>query len=859
MTARWLTTPLANWVGFVARRGWSVLGLLALLTLVFGWVAVDRFRINSNLSELIEQEAPWRQDFDRYEAAFPDMVRTTVVVVSGQSYKGVEDATLAVEARLRDQDDFFRTVYAPQNDAFFRERALLFLSHEELDDMVDRIASAQPMLTAVAEDPSLRSILELVAGGLDSERPDGFDTVVRILADSAEALLAGEEPRVAWTDEFFQPEGTLYRLIFLKGRVNFGETLSTAEVMERVRATIAQVPVAPGVSVRVTGEVALQHEEIEAAVGGVQLAGWLSIGLLMVILVVGVRSLKIIGATFLMLFVGIVWTSAYAMLAVGEYNTLSIIFLVMFFGLGVDFAIHYSLRYQEAVNSGDGDVVGALVAATRSVGGAIATCTATTSIGFLGFLPTQYKGLADLGVISAGGMLVAAALTFTLLPAFYAVAGSIRPHSIDLPTGDRMVRALMRRRGLVIALLAVAAAVAAVFATRIYFDYSVLALKDAQSESMQTLRDLQDAGVTTDYSLVVLSEQPLASEALEGLPTVESVTTPWDYVPKDQDEKLVVLEDLQEILWSALEPARTLDPPTTGELSGQLSQLTVALATTAEPELLRLRDAVIRLQQGPSARLLVWQDEVTGNLLDELEWLRIALAQGPVEFADLPQALQERLVSVDGQYLSIVTPAGNVADVAVLSEFVEGVRERVPVATGRPVIEWGVGQIVVDSFRQALVFATVGILAVLLVVFRNLRDAIMILIPLMLTAVFTLAVSVIADLPLNMANILVLPLIFGLGVDNGIHVVDRFHHGNDVGHFMHSSTPRAVMLSTLTTICAFAALSLSPHQGTASVGILLAVAIALLLVFTIFVLPVLLSVLRGESSANTELPPLRHG
>ena len=133
------------------------------------------------------------------------MVRTTVVVVSGQSYKGVEDATRAVEARLRSQQDFFRFVYAPQNDAFFRDRALLFLDHEELDDMVDRIASAQPMLTAVAEDPSLRSILELVEGGVDSDRPDGFDTIVRILADSAAALLAGESPRVAWTDEFFKP------------------------------------------------------------------------------------------------------------------------------------------------------------------------------------------------------------------------------------------------------------------------------------------------------------------------------------------------------------------------------------------------------------------------------------------------------------------------------------------------------------------------------------------------------------------------------------------------------------------------------------------------------------------------------
>jgi predicted RND superfamily exporter protein len=157
------------------------------------------------------------------------------------------------------------------------------------------------------------------------------------------------------------------------------------------------------------------------------------------------------------------------------------------------------------------------------------------------------------------------------------------------------------------------------------------------------------------------------------------------------------------------------------------------------------------------------------------------------------------------------------------------------------VIEWGVGGIVVSSFQQALAFALVSILLVLLITFRNVRDAVLILIPLALAALFTLAIGVLLGVSLNMANILVLPLVFGLGVDNGIHVVDRFQAAGDVENFMHSSTPRAVMLSTLTTVGTFAALSLSPHQGTASIGILLTIAVALVLVFTVFLLPVLLS------------------
>ncbi|MBH81219.1 MAG: hypothetical protein CMQ49_12000 [Gammaproteobacteria bacterium] len=828
-----------------------MLAVLALVSVALGWIAVDRFRINSNLSDLIQQDAPWRVDFDRYEAAFPDAVRTSMLVVSGKSQKGVEDAAKQLEVTLRKRDDLFRAIHAPQNDDYFRDHALLFMDLADLDDMVDRIARAQPMLTAVAEDPSLRGILELLADGVENEAPeDGFDVLVRLVTQSGEAQLAGENPEVAWTDELFTSDETLYRLIFLKARQNFGEALPSAQLMAELRGIISALPLAQGVSVRITGEIPLQHEEIEAALTGVQLAGWLSVALLIGILVVGVRSVKVITATFAMLVVGIVWTSAYAMLSVGEYNTLSIIFLVMFFGLGVDFALHYSLRYQEAVNAGDGNVEGALVAATGSVGGAIATCTATTSIGFLGFLPTPYQGLADLGVISAGGMLVAGVLTFTLLPALYAVMGKPRPHTVDLPTGDKFVAALSRRRGVVFGVLVAAAAAAAAFASNLHFDYSVLALKDESSESMRTLRELQREGVATDYSLIILSEDDQVASDVEGLSVVDAVTTPWDYVPQDQEEKLFVLEDLEQIVWSALEPARIADVPTAEELFGELETLEVSLtAAVPDPALDRLRNVVGAMRVESESSLLEWQQGVVANLLSELDWLRRALVQMPVTFDDLPAALKDRLVSAQGQYVSVVTPAGDVSDVAALSEFVESVRELVPVATGRSVIEWGVGQIVVDSFQLALLFSMSGIFLVLLLVFRNLRDSILILVPLVLTALFTLAASVLMGLSLNMANILVLPLIFGLGVDNGIHVVDRFHSAHDVENLMHSSTPRAVMLSTLTTIGAFAALSLSPHQGTASVGILLTIAVALLLVFTILLLPVLLSFVLDDASS----------
>ncbi|MCZ6855550.1 MAG: MMPL family transporter, partial [Gammaproteobacteria bacterium] len=740
----------------------------------------------------------------------------------------------------------------------------------ELDDMADRLAEAQPMLTAVAEDPSLRGVLGLVADGVKNGPDASVATIVRLLSESAEAVVAGNDPTVRWTDEFFETDQTLHWLVFLKGTAtDFDEVLPNARIMAELRSLIAKLDLTGDTTVQITGEVAMSHEEIEAAISGVINAGWLAVVLLVAILVLGVRSLKIIVATFLLLGIGVVWTSAYAMLTVGEYNTLSIVFLVMFFGLGVDFAIHYSLRYQEAVNnileagnSNPESAIQALHTTTGSVGRAIVICTVTTALGFLGFWPTDYQGLADLGIISAGGMVIAAFLTFTLLPAFYAIAGPIRPHVMNLPSGDELVGWLVDRRIGVLSVLSVLGVAAGIIASQSHFDYSVLALRDPDAESMRTLRLLQRENIATSYALTVLTTEPLDKTRLNRLAVVDSVTTHEDYVPKNQDEKLFVLEDLQELLWSALEPARMLEEPTIVELKSSASRLREVidevLSLPEEPidtvELRRLNVAVGNLLELPPQALLSWQQGVINNLLKELAWLREAVNVGPVGFDDLPDRMRGRLLSASGDYLSSVTPKENTTKVEALSRFIEGVREEIPHATGRPVIEWGVGNIVVDAFGRALLFAIAGILLVLMLAFKNLRDGLLILIPLALASLFTLAAGVILDWPLNMANILVLPLIFGLGVDNGIHVVDRYRGEGDVEHLMHSSTPRAVMLSTLTTIGAFAALSLSPHQGTASIGILLTVAVSLLLVLTIFVLPVLLSLVsrspRNRTPAN---------
>jgi len=849
----WLGAMLGRWVGLVLRRpGWVLVGL-ALITAVAGWIAVDRYAMNSRLGDLVQQDADWRSDYEAFQAAFPQLVETGLVVVSGTSFTQVESAAKQLEQAIAARSEQFVDVYAPANDPFFRDNALLFMSLAQLDEVSDTLARAQPMLSAVASDPSLRGVLRVVDSALAESvkgetafENSGFDDALGRLSRSAAAAVAGDDATIRWGDEFLGGSDEVhYRIIFLRGKQNYGSSLPNAELVSSLQNIIGATPLGPDVTVKLTGEIVLRHEEVQAAVGGVQLAGGFAFLLLGAVLAFGVRSARVVLGTFVLLLVGVIWTSAWAMLAVGSYNTLSLVFLVMFFGLGVDFCVHYCLRLQEALDvahtvserAGQDAIQGAFKAATRSVGGAIALCTLTTAIGFLGFAPTPYKGLADLGVISAGGMAIACVLTFTLLPAFFAFFGVPAGRTNVLPGGAQVLKVLLRWRFGMLAALGV--------------------LLDPAAESMQSLRELQREKQITDYALYALAQVDDLDDlkALTSLSSVERVTTPFDYVPGEQEEKLYALEDLEAMLGSALVPLESaevadvsveqLRAAVDNSATGIRNALGTGKLSPERAELLRSLHKQLQVMSGDSDTvLLAWQSGVVDGLLPELDWLRRAIAATEVEFADLPAGLRARLVAPDGRYLTAMVPAKDIAPVAALSEFIASVRAEEPAATGRPVVEWGVGGIVVESFETALIVALVGIALVLLLVLRSLRSALLVLTPLVLTGLFTAATIVLLDVPLNMASVLVLPLIFGLGVDNGIHMVERYRDfalGADAADLMRSSTPRAVLLSTLTTVGTFAALMLSPHAGTASIGFLLTIAVAWLLVFTCFVLPLLLS------------------
>jgi len=476
-------------------------------------------------------------------------------------------------------------------------------------------------------------------------------------------------------------------------------------------------------------------------------------------------------------------------------------------------------------------------------------------------VPTDYSGLADLGIITGSGMFFTLIASFTITPALLAATGAPtgRPTGIAFPSWSISLLVRHARGGGMAALLA--ALFATVIASQMTFDSSTLAIRDPESESMVTLSEIREAGILTDYSVTLmasdLEEARALADRLAQLELVAEVRDPESYLPAQQQEKLEQLADAELYLGPTLHTRDPMPPPSATErvaLLRDLRQRAVAVAVaSSDPEMstasFRLAAALESLlaKPDPKSEALALETLVVADLKDHLDWLRRALAAEPTTLGDLPPDLKRRLIAADGRVLVSALPTEDITDVKAMNRFLEAVSTVAPGATGRPVVESGIGKIVVQSFHEAIAIAAIGILLVVLLALRDPAEALLVITPIAMAAAFTLATAVVIDLSFNMANIMAIPLVLGLGIDNGVHLVVRYREERCLDNLLRSSTARAIVLSGLTTLAAFGALSVSSHRGISSMGILLAIAILYLMFCTLLVLPALLAWRSGEN------------
>ena len=854
------TSSIGRIVALSTRHPLIVFVLAAALTAVALVYTARHFAMTADTAQLISTNLDWRQRELAFEAAFPQFSRLTMVVIEGRTPELTDAATTRLVAALQDKPGLFHSVRRPDGGAFFERNGLLLMPLKDVAATTRELAQAAPMLGPLAADPSLRGVLDALANMARGVKYGQMK--LKELEPAATALAATFEQVAEGKPAFFSwrtliagaPAGSreLRHVILVQPVMNYSELEPGAAAGNAIRSTAKALGLDPahGVTVRLTGPVPLADEEfVTLAQDADVVVAAMAIALLG-IMWLAVRSTRVVIAILVTTLAGLFMTAALGLWATGRFNLISVAFIPLFVGLGVDFSIQFSVRFlaERLIHP---PLATALAAAGAGVGRALALSAMAIGVGFFAFLPTTFIGVAELGTIAGLGMGVAFVLSIVLLPALLMllrprVSGMAEVGFTMLAPVDDFLRP--RRRAVLIT-ATIAAIVSAALLPFVRFDFNPLHLKSDKVESMATLYTLaSDPDWTPDAINVLapsLAQVPELKRRLDALPDVARTVSLESFVPTDQREKLALIAGAAKALGPALQ-APASAPPTDAELCRSLAATAAALRDAAGDardsaalSVRRLAAALDTLAAATPEVRAAAQAAVTVPLRVMLDQVRTMLQAEPVSLKSLPPDLVADWTTRDGRARIQVLPRDGREDNESLRRFSRAIQSIAPDATGQPISISESGDTVVEAFLQAGAYSFVAIIVLLAVALRRVWDVTLTMLPVILSGLLTFATCAALDLPLNFTNIIALPLLFGVGVAFNIYFVMAWRAGEPA--MLKSSLMRAVVFSALTTATAFGALWLSHHPGTASMGRLLMISLGWEIFVTMVFRPALLA------------------
>ncbi|HEV2550258.1 MAG TPA: MMPL family transporter [Stellaceae bacterium] len=814
--------------------------------------------INTNTNLMFPESLPWRHNAIAFMRDFPQFSDLLVAVVDGRIPEATESTAADLAAALAQDHTDFKTVHRPDSSPFLSQEGLLFLDTPRLEAVLDRIIGAQPFLGELAADQSARGLfaaLSLLGRGATQSRTDlgSFLPALTAFHQTMAEVIDGHSRALSWSQLLGGQLVELadqYKFVLVQPTLDFSALEPGGAAAQRMRQIIEQLPLVKSgdARVRITGVVALADDEFATVARGI-VAGLIgSIVLITLWLFLAVRSWRLIVPILLTLGLGLLLTLLFATLAVGTLNLVSVGFGILFVGIAVDFAIQFAVRYRQ-IRHDLPDIATALTATARRAGGQILVASGATAAGFLAFVPTEFRGVAELGLIAGIGMLIAFCCTLFFLPAAIRLFHPpSEPDEIGFRWAEPLDDAVRRYRRPLLLIFAMLGAVGLALLPQLRFDADPLHTKDPTTEAMQTLYDLIASPITNPFTVDIIapSVADAAAEAprLATLPLVAHVLSLDSFVPADQPAKLALIDDARTLLEVTLAPRSPATPPSPDEIRQAATDALAAI----EPSLAKLpADHPLAEVAGDLRRLSVASDPVvraadeglTRFLPMEIEQLRVALTARTVTAESLPPEITRDWLLPDGRARLQVVPKPATQDSVVLQRFVDQVKGVAPDAGGAAVIFESTGTTIVNAFRAAALTAIGTIALILLIALRRIVDTALVIAPLLLSALATVVVIVALRSTLNYANIIALPLLLGVGVSFNVYFIMNWRMGQT--SVLGSATARAILYSALTTASAFGALALSAHPGTAAMGRLLLISLGCTLISSLVFVPALLA------------------
>jgi hopanoid biosynthesis associated RND transporter like protein HpnN len=762
---------------------------------------------------------------------------------------------------------------------------LLYLDSNDLQALSNNLSQAQPFIGRISQEPNLTGFFSIFEDALSSsnknqELPIDLPSLIDKVSLALHKSMNGENNLLSWetliAEKKLSGQGSGKGFINVSPRFDYTQIRPAESAINAIRKAIAEIqqPGLPAVKVWITGEVGLEDDELVGMSSGTFSACIFSVVLVLFILLIAYRSILFTLATLFTLALGMVFCGAFAAFSVKELNLISVAFAVSNIGLGVEYAIHFCLRYRDNLQH-HVDRVRAIRSTLISTGPSLLLCAGTTSIGLYAFVPTDYKGVSELGLLAGTSLFICLLITLMVLPAllrFIPVSVKSEPsstHPFLATLAEKLATVTLHYAKPIAIATGLIAVISVVLVFKVKTDFNPINLRDPNTESVIAFKNLNKDPDTTPMTLTVLATDAQKAKVMEQklsvLGSVDKTVSLFDFTPSAQEEKLAMIEDMAMVLGSQAQGFPALKPdndPTQAinrlikaidnSLPDKTNAHEISALKTFKEE---LQDILIELEtrQEPSRRLFIEKIQTTllGTLPSAMNELLVSLNAREITLDDLPPDIKERWLSKEGLYRIQIFPKKDLNDLGNLQQFITDVQLVAPETTDLPVIYWESMKEVVDAFQKAITIALITIALLLYGIRRNVTDTLLVMTPLILAGLFTMASTVITNTPINYANIIALPLLLGLGVDNGIHMVEKLHHSlSEEQNIYQSSTARAMFYGALTTASSFVGLAFSPHEGIASMGLIITMGIFWIMVCTFIVLPALSKLVLKEEVAG---------
>jgi len=852
-----LSTFVVRIVDFSARHRWTVIVIGSVLMVVTAYFDCTDFKITTNVETLISKALPWHQRQTAFSEAFAQ--GGMIAVVSAPTIENAGEATTALAQRLAKQNDLLRNVTQPDSGAFFDQNGLLFLPLAKVTQLIGGLSKAQFLISELSIDPTLRGVmktLSFAAQGVEGGQLtiDKLNWPLELADKTLTDVLTGHAATFSWLELL---DGKPAEASQLRHFIGINPVLDYAALEPGAKATVAVRQAATdldlggkfGAKVSLTGEVPMNDDQFSVIQDSAVRDTLTALFGVFIILWLALRSWQIIAAVMFSLTVGLATTSALGLVMVGAFNLVSIAFFVLFVGLGVDFGIQFSVRYRTE-RFEKKELLSALTSAADKVGAPLTLAAAATAVGFFSFIPTDYKGLSELGLIAGCGMLIAFACSITLVPAMLALLNPPgEPSSVGFKSLATLDDFLQRHRVAVIAGTILVVLAGTPLLLNLPFDFNPVNLQNPNAPSVVTYRALQRDPETSgnDAELIVpsLDQADQTAKRLRGLPEVSRTLTLSSFIPTDQVEKIAAIAASSKSLAPALNPRQRQPAPSDLDLVSAIQTTAADLLKAAGNGSGSGADAarhvsglLTLLAQSNAATRTIAAAAIVPPLVADLDQLRMNLSAEPVTLKSLPPELVRGWLLPDGRARVQILPTGNLDDNHVLRQFAPAVLAAEPSATGPAISTYESGKIVIRAFIEAGVLALISIAVLLLIALRRVTDVLLTLVPLLLAGAVTLEICALTGLALNFANIIALPLLLGVGVAFKIYYIMAWRAGKT--GLLQSTLTRAVIFSAMTNAVAFGSMAASSYPGMSSMGKLMALALLCTLAAAVLFQPVLM-------------------